>query len=87
MLGLATIPHAVPILKTIASQKEGIEALAAAIQSNKDTKNEKRSWLLAEKAYYLIQKKRMSAITKSELKEKIELAGNAFNMYRFIKDY
>ena len=79
----------VPVIKTIASQKSGIEELLKLIKEDLDGKkiNEKRSWLLAEKAFYLIQRKKMSDINKSELKQKIEESGNEFNLYRFIKNY
>lgn len=82
-----TLP--VPVIKTIASQKKGIDDLLQAIIANlKMEKNaEKRSWLLTEKAFYLIQQKRMNTIDKSELKQKIAAAGNDFNLYRFIKKY
>lgn len=79
----------VPVVKTIASQKQGVEELLKLINEDLDGKkiNEKRSWLLAEKAFYLIQRKKMSDIDKMEIKEKIEAAGNEFNLYRFIKNY
>jgi LAO/AO transport system kinase len=82
-----TVP--VPVVKTIASQKSGIEELLKLISEDLDGKkiNEKRSWLLAEKAFYLIQRKKMDDIKKADLKQKIEAAGNEFNLYRFIKNY
>lgn len=91
MLAPAFHNHAdpVPVIKTIASQKKGVEELAERINEvilhKKD--NEKKYWLLAEKACYLIQQKRMSDIDKKILKEKIKNAGSAFNLYRFIRDY
>ena len=79
----------VPVIKTIASQKEGITGLLKTITESlslvKD--NEKRSWLLAEKAFHLIQQKKMMAIDKTMLKQKIEEAGKDFNLYAFIKEY
>lgn len=79
----------VPVIKTIASQKEGIATLLKTITDSfsqlKD--NKKRSWLLAEKAFQLIQRKKMMVIDKSMLKQKIEEAGKDFNLYSFIKDY
>ncbi|MEO8772431.1 MAG: methylmalonyl Co-A mutase-associated GTPase MeaB [Ferruginibacter sp.] len=79
----------IPILKTVASKKEGISELLRAIEEillqQKD--NDKRNWLLAEKAYHLIQQKKMIAISKVELKEKIVAAGKDFNLYTFIKQY
>jgi len=82
-----TIP--VPVIKTIASQKEGIKELLKTIQDcllqQKD--KDKRLWLLAEKAYYLIQQGRMKDIDKAVLKTSIQNAGDDFNLYRFIKDF
>ncbi len=79
----------VPIIKTIASQKKGVDELLKTIRDSfltaKD--NEKRSWLLAEKAFHLIQQKKMTAIDKGLLKQKIEAEGKDFNLYAFIKQY
>ncbi len=79
----------VPVIKTIASQKKGIEELMKTINEplHHKTDNEKRYWLLAEKAYYLIQKKRMKDVNKEELKASIKNTGAGFNLYRFIKNY
>ncbi len=79
----------IPVIKTSALQKQGIEELYEAIQSNikHHTVNVKHFWLLAEKAYYLIQQKRMDDVNKEELKTKIEAAGDNFNLYSFIKSY
>ena len=79
----------VPVIKTIASQKDGVAELLNTITDSfslaKD--NKKRSWLLAEKAFQLIQQKKMKAIDKTMLKQKIEDAGKDFNLYAFIKNY
>ena len=79
----------VPVIKTVASRKEGITELLATVNETvlhkKD--NDKRSWLLAEKAYHLIQQKRMGDVNKVALKEAVKTAGNEFNLYRFIKNY
>lgn len=79
----------VPVIKTIASQKTGIAELWNAITEslNRLKVNEKRSWLLAEKAFYLIQQKKMMAVNKNVLKQEIEAAGKDFNVYSFIKKY
>lgn len=79
----------VPVIKTIASQKKGIEELMKAINEilHHKTENEKRYWLLAEKAYHLIQKRRMKDINKEEVKTGIRNAGDDFNLYRFIDQY
>lgn len=79
----------VKIVKTIASQKDGIEELLEAIMHylKKHHSNKRRGWLLAEKAFYLIQQKRMKDINKEEIKNNIEAEGKDFNLYRFIKKY
>ena len=79
----------VPVIKTTASQKKGVAELLKTITHSFDIlkENEKRSWLLAEKAFHLIQQKKMKAIDKMMLKQKIEEAGKDFNLYTFIKKY
>jgi LAO/AO transport system kinase len=79
----------VPVIKTIASQKKGVEELLKTItvSFSQIKNNEKRSWLLAEKAFHLIQQKKMMTIDKSMLKQKIEETGKDFNLYTFIKKY
>ncbi len=82
--------HEVPVIKTVASQKEGIHELMdiLAHQLKKAHLTDKKFWLLAEKAYYLIGQKRMKGIDKNELKKEIELIypkGN-FNLYQFIAE-
>jgi len=81
----------VPVLKTIASQNTGVDELLSQIQhllKHHHTK-EKKYWLQAERAFQLIQKKKMKGISKIELKEKIkELSDkNTFQLYSFIKNY
>jgi len=78
-----------PVIKTVALQKKGIAELFEIIktQINHHQKNEKKLWLLAEKAYHLIQQKRMADINKTVLRNKIELAGSDFNLYNFIQQY
>ena len=101
MLAPAFSPHplkrsssCVSIIKTVATHKEGINELLnatnekiVALNETGATVNSRRSWLLAEKAFYLIQQKRMADIKKTELKNKIEAAGDNFNLYKFIQNY
>lgn len=83
----------VAVIKTIATQKKGIDELLEKINIHQATVQpwQKRSWLLAEKAYFLIQGKRMKNVDKKVLQEEIlhEVNGNkhAFNLYRFISRY
>lgn len=78
----------IPVLKTIAAQKEGITELAAVLEEKlaAPATHERTFWLLAERAYYLIEKKRMKDVDKQQLKQEIEAAYRAgnFNLYRYI---
>ena len=80
----------VPVIKTVASQREGIKELLEIIlhQLQKAHVSDKKFWLLAERAFRLIQQKRMKGIDKSLLKKEIETnyqKGN-FNLYKYIAD-
>lgn len=82
--------HEVPVVKTVASQKEGITELLNILlnQLQKSHLTDKTFWLLAERAFYLIEQKRMADINKAMLKKEIENSyqrGN-FNLYKFIAD-
>jgi LAO/AO transport system kinase len=79
----------VPVIKTIASQREGVKDLLVAITSGLQHPvfTSKKNWLLAERAYHLIKQKRMKDVNKEYLKNNIEAEGNTFNLYQFIKKY
>lgn len=81
----------VPVLKTTALQKEGVKEVFEKINSllQQHTDNTKRAWLLAERAHYLIQQKRMHDISKEKLKQLIEqqLQHGQFNLYQFIQQF
>lgn len=85
-------PHAeIPVIKTVATQREGTAELAKKIEAHliHTKENDRQYWLLAERAYHLIQKKRMKDINKALLKEKIRELVNTgqFQLYSFIKNY
>lgn len=76
----------IPVLKTVASQKEGIELLKESIQRLKGSQNaERKNWLLAEKAYQLIRNKKMKGVSKTALKQIIEKEPAGFNLYSFVE--
>jgi LAO/AO transport system kinase len=81
--------HEVPVIKTVASQKEGIAELLNIIfhQLKKAHPTDKKFWLLAEKAFFLIQSRRMKDIDKNELKKALQESWNDpdFNLYRFVE--
>ncbi|MCL4117600.1 UNVERIFIED_CONTAM: hypothetical protein GTU68_066768 [Idotea baltica] len=59
----------IPVIKTIATKQEGIEQLAKHIKSHAQLKfqNNKRLILLAQKAYRLIQKRKMKNVSLNNL--------------------
>ena len=76
----------VEVIKTIASKQNGIEALQKAIDKVlENSKNERKAWLLAEKAFHLIQKEKMKSIDKQKLKIEIENATEPINIYKFVQ--
>jgi len=79
--------HEIPIIQTIADQNKGLEELKEAIIKNKSHNKEKKEWLLVEKTYQLIQKKRMKNVDKSNLYLEIKQQIKDFNLYQFIEKY
>ena len=80
--------HEIAIVKTVASNKEGVGELFQQFRSHQQLvqTHDKRYWLLAEKAYHLIQQKRMKDVDKSVLKQQLEKTDDT-NLYQFIKAY
>ncbi len=78
----------IPIIKTTASQKTGIaELLEKIIEHQQLTENtDRKYWLLAEKAYQLIQQYRMRDVKKDEIRKELE-SSREMNLYRFINQY
>ncbi|MEO6455586.1 MAG: methylmalonyl Co-A mutase-associated GTPase MeaB [Ginsengibacter sp.] len=79
--------HEVSIIKTIATEKKGIEELKEKIlEQFASVLSEKKYLLLTEKAYQLIQNKRMKDVNKKMLREEImKNYSTKFNLYAFIK--
>ncbi|HEX6180295.1 MAG TPA: methylmalonyl Co-A mutase-associated GTPase MeaB, partial [Chitinophagaceae bacterium] len=75
----------IAVIKSVANTGEGIAELWASIGRYLSSShfNERKSWLLAEKAYHLIAKKRRRDIDKNQLREKIDaqLKSGDFNLY------
>ncbi len=81
---------ATPVIKSIATQSDGIDELIKKIDEHFPYANtEKKSFLMTEKAFRLIQNKRMKGIDKKELNNKIveELKNVNFNLYKFIESF
>ena len=80
---------AIPVVKTIASEKQGIEDLLHHINAHQQlVKNKsKQHWLLAEKAYHIIQVKRMKNVKKEDLITAINQMDEGFNLYAFVENF
>ena len=78
----------IPVVKTIASTREGVPELyeKIVVQLDRVAHSERKYYLLAERAYQLIQQYRMSGISKKELRKDIE-SQQTLNLYQFIQPY
>jgi len=81
----------VPVLKTSASQNQGIEELAMQIErhSSSSRTSEKKIFLLTEKVYRLLAKDKMKNVSRREIHDDIgkSISLNDFNLYRLVKKY
>jgi len=80
-----------PVIKTIATQKDGIQALYDAILQhqlqNKDT--DKKALLMAEKAMVLIKNSRTKDISFTSIitDMKLLMEDNNFNLYKYVSQF
>lgn len=76
----------IPVINTIADKSAGIDELMQAIEDQPFKENARRVFLLAEKAWKLIQHERMRNISRIKLQEEIRTASvdPKFNLYRFV---
>lgn len=80
----------VPVIKTIASEHQGLEILFEKIKAQQQqlSANKKKYWLLAEKVWQIIQQHRMKDVDKKELAALISATEpSSFNLYRFAKKF
>lgn len=81
----------VPVIKTVASQADGVEELILQIENHQKSgsQNSKKNFLLAEKAYKLIRRRRMMDVNKEEIRQQIskEAEKADFNLYLFADQY
>ena len=78
----------IPVIKAVATKNEGVDELIAVINKHHTIGvNSKRPYLLAEKAYRLIQNTKMKGVSKQELQKQInvEMKKKDFNLYKFVK--
>jgi LAO/AO transport system kinase len=78
----------IPVFKTVAPQNDGVAEVVNFILTAGDIKNTRREFLLAEKAYKIIQQKRMAGINKVKLQQQISKASidPQFNLYSFVEN-
>lgn len=78
----------IPIIATVAQEGRGIAELYKAIEKKaaSPVQNDRKLWLLTEKAWQLIQKKRMEGVDKVALKNEIgkKMEVGMFNLYEFV---
>jgi LAO/AO transport system kinase len=85
-----TAKHEIAIVKTVASKKEGTKELYAALLAHQQLakQNDRKFWLLAERAYHIIQQDRMKDIDKAVLKKRIaDQYNESFNLYTLIEQF
>jgi LAO/AO transport system kinase len=77
------------VFKTTATTGDGIGEITNFITAKHQTKNSRKEFLLAEKAYRLIQQKRMANVDKQKLQQDIALSlkDPFFNLYSFTEKY
>ena len=79
------------IIKTVATTGEGVDVLLEKVMNVKAGNDEpKHLWLLTEKAWHLIQNRKMQGISKTlieaDIKEKKSL-NMTFNLYQYIEKW
>lgn len=79
----------IPVINTIADKLAGIDDLISALENHRFKENNRRVFLLSEKAWKLIQHEKMKNISRLNLQEELSLAATkpAFNLYRFVEDF
>lgn len=82
-------PEPIPVINTVADKAIGIEELIKAIKSQSGKGNTRRMFLLAEKAWKLLQHQKMKNLDKNQLQQDIikASANPDFNLYQFIDTF
>ncbi len=81
----------IPVLKTIAVESKGVKELIEVINNlpKSEANQQRKTHLLVEKTYRLIQQQRMNDVKKEELKNNLSEAmkQSNFSVYTFAKKY
>ena len=81
--------HEIPVIKTIASEKKGVTELADEImKQNSHQTTEKKIYLLARKAWHILQRMRMKNLDPRKIEQLIatELEKKDFNLFRLVEE-
>jgi LAO/AO transport system kinase len=80
--------HEIPVIKTVASENKGITELAnEIIKQNSNQTREKKTWLLARKAWQMLQRMRMKEFNITNIEQRIaaESEKKDFNLFRLVE--
>ena len=79
----------IPVFKTVADKNVGIETLCKWIIMPNTDSNSRREFLFTEKAWKIIQHRKMAGVNKTRLREQIQAAllKDDFNIYRFADEF
>lgn len=79
----------IPVINTVADRSNGIDELINTIKEHSFKQNERRRFLLTEKAWKLIMHQKMRDIDRSKLQEALVHASSKsdFNLYNFVHSF
>ena len=79
----------IPIFKTVASKEEGVAAFCEWVIKSPRARNARKQFLVAEKAFKLIQHYRMQDVDKMKLRHEVNEASLKidFNIYQFVSNW
>ncbi len=79
----------IPIFKTVANKEEGIAEFCEWVINSPKSKNSRKQFLVAEKAFKLIQHYRMQDVDKMKLRHEVNEASLKidFNIYQFVSNW
>jgi len=89
ILGQSGAGNNSPVFKTIASKGEGVDQVVDFIAKQSLTQNKRKKLLTAERAWQIIQQRRMADIDKKKLARDLDDASGkpGFNLYTFLEKY
>lgn len=79
----------IPVFKTVADKSIGIAELCSFLSTSSEVDTERKAYLFAEKAFKIIQQRRMKFVDKKKLRQDIgeALSRPGFNLYQFLSGW